>query len=165
MFHWYGMIVGVAAVVWWSLAEFLEPKLKKVIPTLLILALIGARVYHVLDYCEYYQIERAAVLRVWEGGLSIWGALLLGGGYGLFYARSMIWAVVTPLPIAQAIGRLANYVNGEFTNAVLGIPWWGMEAILDLVLFGVMWQVKREWRLGVYLVGYGLIRLALEPYR
>ncbi len=165
MFHLYGIVVGTAAVCWWSMAEFLEPKLKKVIPTILILALIGARTYHVLEYFEYYQTDIVAIPRLWEGGLSIWGALLFGGGYAILFARNMIWAIVTPLPLAQAIGRLANYINGEFTNPVLGVPWWGMEAILDLVLFGVIWCAKREWRLGVYLFGYVLIRLALEPYR
>jgi len=165
MFHWYGVIVGIAAVVWWSMAEYLEPKLKKVIPITLLLALIGARTYHVFEYWEHYQTNTSGVLRVWEGGLSIWGALLLGGGYQYLVARKSTWAVVTPLPLAQAIGRVANGVNGEFTNPVMGIPWWGMEAILDLVLFGIIWYLKKEWRLGVYLLGYGLIRLALQPYR
>lgn len=171
----YGFIVGIAAVVWWSLAEHLEPKLKKVIPITLLLVLIGARAYHVVEYWDYYQDNMAAILRLWEGGLSIWGALLLGGWYlwytvhGTWYTveeRNNYWsALITPLPLAQAIGRLANAVNGEFTNPVLGIPWWGMEAILDLGLFGLLWKVRKEWRIGVYLVGYGLIRLALQPYR
>lgn len=165
MFHLYGIVVGIAVVCWWSMAEYLEPKLKKIILTILILALIGSRIYHVLEYLEYYQVNMQAILRVWEGGLSIWGALLLGGGYAILFARNMVWAIVTPLPLAQAIGRLANYVNGEFTNPVFGIPWWGMEAILDLVLFGVIWRIKREWRWVVYLLGYGLIRLALSSYR
>ena len=165
MLHWYGVVVGVAAVCWWSMAEYLEPKLKKVIPTILVLSLVGARIYHFFEYLEYYQMDIMAILRVWEGGLSIWGALLLGGGYTVIFARNMIWAVVTPLPLAQAVGRLANYINSEFTNPVLGIPWWGMEAMLDLILFVIIWHTKKEWRVGVYLFGYGLIRLVLAPYR
>lgn len=171
----YGLIVGIAAAVWWSVAERLEPKLKKTIPILLLLALVGARAYHVFEYWQYYQTDVLATLRVWEGGLSIWGAIMAGMGYMWFTVNSKrymptepryIWsALVTPLPLAQAIGRLANGVNGEFTNLVLGIPWWGMEAVLDLILFGVIWYTKKEWRVGVYLIGYSLIRLALEPYR
>lgn len=165
MLHLYGIVVGSAAVVWWCIVERLEPKLAKVIPITLMFAFIGARTYHIFEYWGYYQTDIAAILRVWEGGLSIWGALIFGGGYVLLRAKSMLWVIVTPLPFAQAIGRLANYVNGEFTNPVFGIPWWGMEAILDLILFGVIWHVRREWRLGAYLFGYGLIRLALAPYR
>lgn len=165
MFHWYGLIVGIAVVVWWSIVERLEPKLKKIVPIMLLLALIGARSYHIFEYWQYYQGNVKAMFSLWAGGLSIWGALILGGGYVLLVARSMVWAVVTPLPLAQAIGRLGNFVNGEFTRPVLGIPWWGMEAIMDLVLFGIIWNVKKEWRAGIFVVGYGLIRLVLAPYR
>lgn len=165
MFHWYGMIVGMAVVIWWSVAESLEPKLKKVIPMILILSLIGARAYHVFEYWDYYQTNFTASIRLWEGGLSIWGAIILGGGFAFSAAKKMIWAIVTPLPLAQAVGRFANYVNGEFTNPVYGVPWWGMEAMLNLVLFGLIWFIKKEWRVGAYLLGYILIRLALEPYR
>ena len=165
IFSAYGLIVGIAAAVWWSMAEYLEPRLKRLIPWILFLSLIGARVYHVFEYWDYYQADITAIPRVWEGGLSIWGALLLGGGYLTLKVKNMLWAVVTPLPLAQAIGRVANGVNGEFGNLVLGIPWWGMEALLDLLLFGVLVRLNHEWRLGGYLVGYGLIRLALQPYR
>lgn len=161
----YGFIVGIAAVMWWSIAEHLEPRLKKIIPIILVLSLVGARAYHIVEYWGYYQSNPAAIIRVWEGGLSIWGALIFAGGYTLAVARNMIWAIVTPLPLAQTIGRFANYINGEFTSPVLGIPWWGMEALLDLILFGVIWNLKKEWRAGVYIVGYGLIRLVLSSYR
>ncbi len=163
--NWYGFIVGVAAVVWWSIAEYLEPKLKRLIPWILLLSLVGARAYHVFEYWDYYQADITAIPRVWEGGLSIWGALLLGGGYLAFRVKNMLWAVVTPLPLAQAIGRVANGVNGEFTSLVMGVPWWGMEAILNLFLFTGLLRAKKEWRVGGYLVGYGLIRLVLQPYR
>ena len=175
MFNAYGLIVGIAAAVWWSMAEYLEPRLKKIIPGILLLSLVGARIYHVFEYWEYYQSNNAAILRVWEGGLSIWGAIIAGlvamkiSNYKLQITNveksEYVSAMITPLPLAQAIGRVANGVNGEFSNLVLGIPWWGMEALLDLVLFGVLVSLKKEWRLGGYLVGYSLIRLVLQPYR
>lgn len=173
--QWYGLIVGIATIVWWSLAEYLEPKLKKVIPLLLVTALVGARGYHVLEYWGYYQADLSAILRVWEGGLSIWGAIIAGliviklTVYNLQFTKedkvNFFSAIVTPLPLAQAIGRVANGVNGEFGNLVLGIPWWGMEAILNLGLFGLLGRLKKEWRVGGYLVGYLVIRLVLSPYR
>lgn len=157
--------MGIAVVVWWGMVEKLEPKAKKMIPWVLLAALVGARVYHVIDEWAYYSQDWSRVGQVWNGGLSIWGAI--GGGMLVAWGLGLQnWAaLVTPLPLAQAIGRIANGINGEFTNPVLGVPWWGMEAILDLLLFGVVWKVRREWRTGVYLVGYLLIRLALQPYR
>lgn len=78
---------------------------------------------------------------------------------------AMLSAIVTGLPLAQAVGRIANGVNGEFGQLVWGVPWWGMEAGLDLVLFGLICLTKRQYRVICYLVGYGLIRLVLSPYR
>lgn len=173
--HLYGLIIGMAAVLWWSIVEYLEPRLKTLIPWVLLGAGVGARIYHVVERWEYYSLDWTNVLRVWEGGLSIWGALLLGAivlGSGMRRAgvkvseiRSVLGAVVTPLPLSQALGRVGNAVNGEFTTPIFGIPWWGAEALLDLVLFGVMWRTPREWRVFGYIVGYILIRLVLQPYR
>ena len=77
---------------------------------------------------------------------------------------------MTALPLAQAIGRLGNAVNGEFSQRVWILPWWGAEAILDLVLFAVLWRpamrgLSSQVKVGVYIVGYALIRLVLAPYR
>jgi len=159
----YGLVVGIAVVAWWSLVEYLEPKAKKILPWVMLAALVGARAYHVVDEWGYYVQHYQRIWQVWNGGLSIWGAILGGGVVGL--ATGTLPALILPLPLAQAIGRIANGVNGEFTNKVVGIPWWGMEAILDLILFGIVWKTKKEWRVGVYLAGYMLIRLALQPYR
>lgn len=166
----YGLIVGVATVVWWSVVEYLEPRSKKIIPWVLLAALVGARMYHVVDEWEYYVQDYQRIWQVWNGGLSIWGAILGGGMIVLLGIRkqeagirnSIISAMVTPLPLAQAIGRIANGINGEFTNKVLGIPWWGMEAILDLILFVIIWKWRR---VELYVIGYLLIRLVLQPYR
>ena len=174
MFHWYGLFIGIAIVVGWSVAERIEPKVSKVAPWVIICGFLGARIYHVIDLWSYYSQNFGQVFAVWNGGLSIWGAIG-GGAIGIVIYHytirpldqlgNMLGAMITPLPLAQAIGRVGNGVNGEFTNLVLGIPWWGMEALLDLALFGLVWRVEKKWRVGVYLVGYGLIRLVLQPYR
>ncbi len=157
---------------WWSLAEYLEPKAKKIIPWVLVAALLGARMYHVVDEWGYYVENYQRIWQVWNGGLSIWGAVIAGAMTICIYyliickQKEDFWrvlvGVVTPLPLAQAIGRIANGVNGEFTNKVLGVPWWGMEAILDLILFVIIWKWRR---VELYVIGYLLIRLVLQPYR
>jgi len=167
MFHLYGLIIGIAIVVGWSLAERIDSRIGRVAPWILGLGIVGARIYHVLDLWEYYMINPSQILMVWRGGLSIWGGLI-GGLIGWKAARGdvkMLSTIVMVLPLSQAIGRLANAVNGEFTNMVLGIPWWGMEAILDLLLFGILWVAPRRFKVVLYMVGYGLIRLVLNPYR
>ena len=173
MFHWYGFFIGLAIVVGWSVAERIDPKVNKVAPWVLVMGLIGARVWHVIDMWEYYGQNLTQVVAVWEGGMSIWGGLI-GGGVGLWIGTrnqesgmkvKMLGAVVTGLPLAQAIGRIGNGVNGEFVNKVWLLPWWACEAVLDLLLFILIWRTRPTWRVWVYLIGYGLIRLVLQPYR
>jgi len=193
MIHLYGLIVGIAIVVGWSVAEKIEPKVNKVVPWVLGLGFVGARLYHVIDLWEFYSQNLGLIVAVWNGGMSIWGGLG-GGGVGLLIASSraksrdpsttarlaarqvgmtsILGAIVTGLPLAQAIGRIGNGVNGEFVNKVWILPWWAAEAILDLVLFGIIWYMPRAddnpplhemVRVLVYLMGYGLIRLVLRP--
>lgn len=174
MFHLYGMIVGIAIVVGYSIAERIEPKLSKGATGVIIAGLIGARIYHVIDYMDYYKDHLAQIMYVWNGGLSIWGALMVGAVASIVIYKNEVWGVmraaVVALPISQAIGRLGNAVNREFVTTVYGVPWWGAEAVLDLVLFGIMYllykkDVSPSVMVATYLIGYGFIRYILQPYR
>lgn len=168
MFHWYGVFIGIAIVVGWSVAEGIDPKVNKIAPWVLLFGLLGARIYHVIDFWDYYSLHLNQIVMVWKGGLSIWGGLM-GGllAWWIVGRRSweMLGAVVTGLPLAQAIGRLGNAINGEFINRVWILPWWAAEAIFDLMLFALLWGRTPKYRIWIYLLGYGLIRLVLQPYR
>lgn len=174
MLHLYGFFIGVAIVVGYSVAEKIDQRVKVVAPWVLAIGLIGARVWHVADMWEYYSLNLPQVVAVWQGGLSIWGGLL-GGGVGLLIyhyiikpldnLREMLSAIVTGIPLAQAIGRMGNGANSEFTSRVWLLPWWGMEALLDLGLFCLVWRTRLARRIWVYILGYGMIRLVLQPYR
>jgi prolipoprotein diacylglyceryltransferase len=78
--------------------------------------------------------------------------------------------VVIGVPLGQAIGRLGNLVNGELYGKN-GEPLFAWEAMLSLILFGILWkmstsEVDISGKIsGVYLVGYGLIRILLENFR
>jgi phosphatidylglycerol:prolipoprotein diacylglycerol transferase len=69
-------------------------------------------------------------LAIWSGGLGIWGAVL-GGLLGAYiYLRRNKLAVgpwldiaAVVLPLGQAIGRWANFVNQELYGAVTSLPW------------------------------------------
>lgn len=167
--------MGIAIVVGWSLAEHLEPKVAKIAPWAIICGLVGARIWHVVDLWAYYSQNLSQIVAVWNGGMSIWGGWV-GGIIGFLIGerreeRGERWrvlgAVVTAMPLGQAIGRIANGVNGEFVNRVWILPWWGMEGILDLILFGMLWglTLPAQVKVVTYLVGYGLIRVILQPYR
>ena len=99
--------------------------------------LIGGRIYHLMtDWKTYFGPGGAglsAALRIWEGGLGIWGAVAFGGvGAWIACRRRGIPlpafgdAIAPGIVLAQAIGRLGNYFNQELYGRETTVPW-GME--------------------------------------
>jgi prolipoprotein diacylglyceryl transferase len=98
--------------------------------------LVGGRLYHVAtDWQTYFGPGGNPIdaLKIWQGGLGIWGAIALGGvgawigcrrrGIPLpFFAD----AVAPGIVVAQAIGRLGNYFNQELYGGPTDLPW-GLE--------------------------------------
>ncbi len=110
--------------------------------------LIGGRLYHLLtDWKTYFGPGGAgigAALRIWEGGLGIWGAVALGGvGAWIACRRYGIPlpafgdAVAPGLVLAQAIGRLGNYFNQELYGRETTVPW-GMKVFYRRDAAGVV---------------------------
>jgi prolipoprotein diacylglyceryltransferase len=86
--------------------------------------LIGGRLYHVMtDWRTYFGDDGAGLagaLRIWDGGLGIWGAVALGGVGAWIGCRqkgiplpAFGDAIAPGIVLAQAIGRLGNYFNQE----------------------------------------------------
>jgi prolipoprotein diacylglyceryl transferase len=99
--------------------------------------LVGGRLYHLsTDWRTYFGEGGAGVgaaLRIWDGGLGIWGAVALGGvGAWIACRRRGIPlpafgdAVAPGIVLAQAIGRLGNYFNQELFGRETTLPW-GLE--------------------------------------
>ena len=98
--------------------------------------ILGGRLFHVFTHPRDYFYQGAdplAILYVWEGGLAIYGALLLGavGAYlGARQAGIKFWsladAIAPGLLLAQAIGRWGNYFNQELFGLPTDLPW-GLE--------------------------------------
>ena len=106
----------------------------------LVAGVIGARLYHVIDYWQrYYQYNPGKIPAVWEGGLGIWGAIVgavLGRSLYSYFKkknlRTILEAFAVGAPIAQAIGRLGNWVNGELYGKN-GEPLFACEAFPQLL--------------------------------
>ncbi|MDN8548625.1 prolipoprotein diacylglyceryl transferase [Microbacterium sp. NM3R9] len=100
------------------------------------LALIGARVFHVLTHPGFYfgsDKNPWAVLFIWEGGIAIFGALI-GGAVGAYlgcrWTGIRFWsfadALAPGLLLAQALGRFGNWFNQELFGLPTDLPW-GLE--------------------------------------
>ena len=99
--------------------------------------LVGGRLYHLAtDWRTYWGPGGAgfgAALRIWDGGLGIWGAVALGGVGAWIGCRrrgiplpAFADAVAPGVVLAQAIGRLGNYFNQELYGRETSLPW-GLE--------------------------------------
>jgi prolipoprotein diacylglyceryl transferase len=99
--------------------------------------LVGGRLYHLAtDWRTYWGPAGAgsmAALRIWDGGLGIWGAVALGAvGAWIGCRRRGIPlpafgdAIAPGIILAQAIGRLGNYFNQELYGRDTTLPW-GLE--------------------------------------
>jgi prolipoprotein diacylglyceryl transferase len=98
--------------------------------------LIGSRIYHVItDYELYFGPGKHPIdaLKIWHGGLGIWG----GVAFGLFGAwlaarrhgvpfLAAADAMAPGIALAQAIGRFGNYFNQELFGKPTTLPW-GLE--------------------------------------
>ena len=138
--HFYALFIltGIAIATW--LADIKLSKRGAPKGTMLDVALwavpfgiLGGRFFHVITHPNDYFFEGAdllATLRIWEGGLAIYGAVSLGA-VGVFIATRQLgirfWSVadaIAPgLLIAQGIGRLGNYFNQELFGLPTNLPW------------------------------------------
>lgn len=86
---------------------------------------------------NFFDLNNGAIA-IWSGGLSIFGALLGGvlGALIYLYKNKLpvapwldLAAIV--IPLSQAIGRWANYVNRELYGTPTGVSWWGLNIPID----------------------------------
>jgi len=95
--------------------------------------IIGGRIFHVLTHWNFYfgpDKDLTKVFAIWEGGLAIYGALILGtvGAYigsriaGIRFL-SFADAIAPGVILAQAFGRLGNYFNQELFGLPTDLPW------------------------------------------
>lgn len=175
--RWYGLmyVVGIALglVVMFPYARRLGVKDEAVWNVFwgtAIAALIGGRLYYILQNDPgSYVSHPGDVFAFWQGGMAFFGAIFLGvpvllllswrQGIPLGYALD-IMAMFAPL--AQAVGRIGNIVNGDVVGYPSNLPWsfvytnantfappnqavqpaGAYELLFSLGLFAVLWPLR-----------------------
>jgi len=125
--HWYGIIIAsavfIAGLLGTRVARWLNEDPDEgwaMLLLVMILAVVGARLYHVVHLWEVYAQDPLRIVQIWNGGLGIPGGVA-GGALGIWIStrsRGLSTArwmdIFAPsLLLGQVIGRLGNYVNQE----------------------------------------------------
>lgn len=206
--YWYGltMVTAMAAGLFVSLRlakkqGIDQEKILDLAVWLILAGLIGARIYEIFLEFPYYSQHPEAMVKIWQGGLAIHGAII-GGLLALFIFSKLkkinFWilgALVAPaLALGQAIGRWGNWFNQELFGRPTSLPWgipispfnrpqgyinfeffqptFLYESLGCILIFIVLVYLFKRFKklnqnksfiiLGVYAIGYGLLRGGLE---
>ncbi|MDP9118434.1 MAG: prolipoprotein diacylglyceryl transferase [Actinomycetota bacterium] len=99
----------------------------------IVFGILGGRLYHVITDPELYFAKGQHpinALKIWDGGLGIWGAIALGAvGAWIGCRRKGLKlivfadAAVPGVIAAQGIGRWGNWFNNELYGGPTSLPW------------------------------------------
>jgi len=139
--RWYGVIVMIGVIVG---SMIVERELKRrggngdlvwdALVWILPIGIIGARLWFVMNATlggnDRYLNDPGEILRIWNGGLHIFGGLLFGAVALLIYLRRnnqdpwlFLDSAGPAVLIGQAIGRIANFINQELYGPPTTLPW------------------------------------------
>jgi phosphatidylglycerol:prolipoprotein diacylglycerol transferase len=119
------------------------------------IGLLGARLYYVIFNWEYYSQNTSQILNFRGGGMAIHGALIGGILTGYIFTRikkidflKMADTVIIGMPLAQAIGRWGNYINGEAHGGPTDLPW---AIVVDGIKVHPTFLYESIWNLGIFI--------------
>jgi len=135
--HWYGLFIvsGILAAfyIMMSLADFYDIDKNDIVDIgfwIVVFGIIGARLYHVGLEWQYYVANPLNIIKIWNGGLAIHGAIIAGVITAYYLVKKYeidFWklaAIAAPgVAIGQAIGRWGNYFNQELYGLPTSLPW------------------------------------------
>lgn len=194
---WYGVIItiGFMAAVLYAMPRskffgWTDDDIIDGIVWCLPAAIIGARGYYVIFEWDYYKNHLDEIIRIWDGGLGIYGAIITTAIAVYFFCRTHKGDILGAFDmvcmgflLAQGIGRWGNFVNAEAHGGVTDMPWGmvlnGRAPVHPTFLYESLWDIagflflhfyhkKSKFRGEVtllYLGWYGMIRFLTEFLR
>lgn len=136
-FKWYGAIIAfgflLAALYASRRAKHFGLTVDDLIDMLIIsvpIAIVGARLYYVVFNFSLYRDNPIDIIKIWEGGLAIYGGII-GGIIGVFIFSRVKKIPMAPvldlgslgMLIGQAVGRWGNFINREAFGRMTDVPW------------------------------------------
>ena len=140
--YWYGIILAFAMLAGLYLCMkqakhygLTEDNVMDMVLWAVPCCIIGSRIYYVLFYLDLYRkadgsLDWGAMLRIWDGGLAIYGTVIVGVLVALIYTKrhkipffAMTDLAEMGLMLGQIIGRWANFINREAFGTETTLPW------------------------------------------
>lgn len=176
--RWYGILIATGIILAFLLVQremvkqkmhpdFLTDMLIWAVP----ISIISARIYYVIFSWEFYKDHPGDIIKIWEGGIAIHGALIGAIITAAIFTRKRgvsFWKVADitapGLLIGQIIGRWGNFMNQEAHGGPVSqsflenniIPDWIMNQMtIDGVTYHPTFLYESVWN----LVGLAIILL------
>lgn len=140
--YWYGIILACAMLAGLFLAMkqskrygIREDDIMDLVLWAVPCCIIGSRIYYVLFNLDFYRradgsLDWGAMVRLWDGGLAIYGTVIVGVLVLLVFAkvRKLKFSALTDIGVlglilGQCIGRWANFINREAFGGLTDLPW------------------------------------------
>ena len=159
---WYGVLIATGMLIGVALAVreakrvgISEDDVLNIAIIAIPVAIICARLYYVIFSWDYYSQNPGEIFNIRGGGLAIHGGLIGGILTGFIYAKvkkldffKTADAVMVGMPLAQAIGRWGNFINGEAHGGPTSLPWGIM---VDGVKVHPTFLYESIWDFGIFL--------------
>ena len=111
---------------------------------LILFGIIGARIYYVIFEFDSYKYDLLSILKIWEGGIAIYGAIIAGFLVIVYYAKKNKKSIlkttdilVPGLIIGQAIGRWGNFFNQEAHGIATTLAFLKKQGLPNFIIEGM----------------------------
>lgn len=164
---WYSVLILIAFVIgYWLVINRCKKKginitkISDMCFYLVIVCILGARIYYCLFEFNYYSKNILDIFKIWEGGLAIHGGIIAGIIFIYFYTKKNkmnlleILDIFAPaLVLGQSIGRWGNFFNQEAFGPLTTLSTLKSLHIPQFIIDGM--YIKGSYINGVYLkAGY-----------
>jgi phosphatidylglycerol:prolipoprotein diacylglycerol transferase len=177
---------------------FTQSQLEKVVLWTIPAGLVGARLYYVIQQpLGPYLAEPWRILAAWEGGMAFYGAIFAVVTVMVIAAWRLKISILRLLDagaifavVGQFFGRIGNFINGDVIGYPTSLPWGvvyanpgsfaprhdiaylpaaAYEALVNVLLFGLLWWLRNKLKPGVlflvYILGYSLSQIIVFIWR
>ena len=171
--YWYGVLLALAflAVLVWVVTHAKNFGIAKddvydEAIGCIIFGVLGCRIYYVIFQWDYYSQHLNEIIRVWDGGIAMYGGIIAAVLFLVFFTRkrkislgAILDADASGMLLGHCIGRWGNFINREAfgveTDAFcrMGLTRPGQETVYvhPTFMYESLWTITGFFLLNLYL--------------